>query len=164
MNRRSALAAVLATFFVPCPIAAHVRVFPDSENTQAPACTYARFVVRVPVERPAATVRIDLAVPKGIIVYAVQPKPPWRFDLQTRRGIVTRISWTGGRLMPHEFDEFAFLAATPKAPGTLNWDAWQYYDDGTVVGWTGPTNADTPHSVTAITPGRCKPPKKTRSQ
>ena len=64
--------------------------------------------------------------------------------------------------MPHEFDEFAFLAATPKVRGTLNWDAWQYYDDGKIVSWTGPPNADTPHSITTITGGRCKP--KTRSK
>jgi uncharacterized protein YcnI len=160
--RRSMLVAALAAFCVPSSIAAHVRVFPGSENTQAPACAFITFVVRVPVERPAATVRVDLAIPKGVIVSAVQPKPPWKFDLQTTRGIVTRISWTGGRLMPHEFDEFAFLAATPKAPGTLNWDAWQYYDDGKIVSWTGPTNADTPHSITTITAGRCKSTEKTR--
>jgi uncharacterized protein YcnI len=118
--------------------------------------------VRVPVERIAATVRVDVAIPKGVIVYAVQPKPPWRFDLKTTRGTVTRISWTGGRLTPHEFDDFAFLAGTPKTPGTLNWDAWQYYDDGTVVAWTGPPNTDTPHSITTIAPGHCRPTKKTR--
>ncbi|MGA7356844.1 MAG: DUF1775 domain-containing protein [Candidatus Cybelea sp.] len=162
MIRRSALIAALMAFWIPISIAAHVRVFPDSENTQASACSFDTFIVRVPVERLAATVRVDVAVPKGVIVYAVQPKPPWHFDLQTTKGLVTRISWSGGHLMPHEFDEFAFLAATPKQPGTLNWDAWQYYDDGTIVSWTGPTNADTPHSITTIVPGRCKSTKKTR--
>jgi uncharacterized protein YcnI len=162
MIPRSILVAIMTVLCTPRPIAAHVRVFPDLGSTQAPACSYTTFVVRVPVERLAATVRIDLAIPKGVIVYAVQPKPPWQFNMQTTKGIVTRLSWTGGRLMPHEFDEFAFLAATPKRPGTLNWDAWQYYDDGTVVAWTGPANADTPHSVTTITSSRCKPATKTR--
>jgi uncharacterized protein YcnI len=146
---------------IPSSIEAHVRVFPESENTTAAACSFTTFAVRVPVERAAATVRVDVAVPKGVIVYAVQPKPPWRFDLQTTKGIVTRISWTGGRLMPHEFDEFTFLAATPKTPGTVSWDAWQYYDDGTIVAWTAPANGDTPHSITTIT-GRCKPAKKAK--
>jgi len=162
MIRQLAALTALAALCFPSSSAAHVRVFPDLESTQAPACSFITFVVRVPVERPVPTVRVDLAIPKGVVVAAVQPKPPWRFDLQTTKGIVTRISWTGGRLMPHEFEEFAFLAATPRTPGTLDWDAWQYYDDGTVVSWTGSTNADTPHSVTTVTSGSCKPPKKTR--
>jgi uncharacterized protein YcnI len=162
MIRRPVLIAALTALCFPTSTSAHVRVFPDPQNTQAPACTFTTFVVRVPVERTAATVRVDVAIPKGVVVYAVQPKPPWQFNLQTTKGIVSRISWTGGRLTPHEFDEFVFLAATPKRPGTLSWDAWQYYDDGTVVAWTGPANADTPHSITTITPGRCKNTKKTR--
>jgi uncharacterized protein YcnI len=161
--RRCILAVVLIAACVPSSIDAHVRVFPDLESTQAPACSFTTFVVRVPVERAAATVRVDVAIPKGVVVYAVQPKPPWQFNMQTTKGIVTRISWTGGRLMPHEFDQFAFLAATPKNAGTINWDAWQYYDDGTVVSWTGPPNADTPHSITTITSGRCKQTRKTSS-
>lgn len=162
MILRSALTMTALAVCISSSTEAHVRVLPESENTTAAACTFTEFAVRVPVERAAATVRVDVAVPKGVIVYAVQPKPPWRFDLQKTKGVVTRISWTGGRLLPHEFDEFAFLAATPKVPGAVSWDAWQYYDDGTVVAWTGPTNADTPHSVTTIIPGRCKPAKKAK--
>ncbi len=164
MIRRSALIAVFTALCSPCSAAAHVRVFPETDNTQIQACTFTTFRVRVPVERPSATIRVDVAVPKGVIVYSVQPKAPWQFTLQTTKGIVTRISWTGGRLMPHEFDEFAFLAATPKSPGTLNWNAWQYYDDGTIVSWTGPTNADTPHSTTTVTPGRCKSTMKAKKK
>ncbi len=145
------------------PVAAHVRVYPDADNTQARACAFAKFVVRVPVERPANTVRVDLAIPKGVRVVAVQPKTGWQFALETIKGVVTKISWTG-KLAPHEFDEFAFLAATPKNAGTVNWDAWQYYDDRTIVGWTGPANADTPHSVTVIRPGACKAPRKVTKQ
>lgn len=162
MIARSALLAVLIVFSLPKLAAAHVRVFPDANNTQAPSCAFAKFVVRVPVERAAATIRIDVAVPKGIVVYAVEPKVGWQFNLKTTRGMVRKISWTGGHLMPHQFDEFAFLAATPKTPGTVSWGAWQYYDDGTVVSWTGQTNADTPHSVTTITAGRCKATEKAR--
>ena len=134
---------------------AHVRVFPDAGNTQAPACGYTTFVVRVPVEKPIATTRIDLHIPKGIIVYGVQPKPGWQYNLQTTRGIITMITWSGGRLLPHEFDEFAFLAATPKVTGSVNWDAWQYYEDGSIVKWTGNPKTETPHSVTTITSGHC---------
>ena len=104
---RWAFALVTSLLLAPTCVQAHVRVFPDAGNTTAPACGFTKFVVRVPVEKPIATNRVDLYVPKGVIVYAVQPKANWQFNLQTTRGIVTTISWTGGRLMPHEFDEFA---------------------------------------------------------
>ncbi|MGC1334387.1 MAG: DUF1775 domain-containing protein, partial [Candidatus Cybelea sp.] len=117
MTLRLGCTLCLITLLTPMETGAHVRIFPDTDSTQAPACSFSKFTVRVPVERPVATTRIDVAIPTGIIVYAVQPKPGWRFDRQTSRGVVTKISWTGGRLMPHEFDEFAFLAATPRTPG-----------------------------------------------
>ncbi|HEY1882246.1 MAG TPA: DUF1775 domain-containing protein [Candidatus Cybelea sp.] len=140
----------------------HVRVFPDSNNTQTPACSYAKFVVRVPVERNVPTNRIDLAIPKGVVVFAVQPKAGWQFTLQKTRGIITGISWSGGRLMPEEFDEFAFIAATPKTPGPISWDASQYYENGEIVRWTGAPKSDTPHSVTTVVPGKCSTRKKVK--
>lgn len=153
---RLASAFLVLVFTLPACVEAHVRVFPDAGNTQAPACGYTTFVVRVPVEKPVATTRIDLFIPRGIIVYGVQPKPNWQYNLQTTRGLITMITWSGGRLLPHEFDEFVFLAATPKVPGSVNWDAWQYYEDGSIVKWTGNPKADTPHSVTTISGGHCK--------
>ncbi|MGB8151892.1 MAG: DUF1775 domain-containing protein [Candidatus Cybelea sp.] len=160
MTLRLGCTLCLIALLTPMETGAHVRIFPDTDSTQAPACSFSKFTVRVPVERPVATTRIDVAIPTGIIVYAVQPKPGWRFDRQTSRGVVTKISWTGGRLMPHEFDEFAFLAATPRTPGVVAWNAWQYYSDGVILVWAGPTNSDAPHSVTTITPAHCRPIKK----
>jgi uncharacterized protein YcnI len=158
LSRFLLLAALFA--LAPITVSAHVRVFPDSDNTQAPACSFTEFNVRVPVEKPIATNRIDLTIPKGVIVYAVKPKPGWQFSLQTTRGIVSAISWSGGQLMPHEFDDFSFLAATPKTPGTVSWDALQYYVDGSVVKWTGAPGSDTPHSITTVAPAQCRGRKK----
>jgi uncharacterized protein YcnI len=148
----------LAAVAVACaqPAAAHVQIFPDVNNKQIPSCAFAKFVVRVPVERPVPTVRVDVAVPKGVILYAVEPKPGWKYSFTMTRGSISKVSWSGGRLLPHEFDEFAFLAATPKTPGSVNWDAWQYYDDGKIVSWTGGPDADTPHSITTVTQGVCR--------
>jgi uncharacterized protein YcnI len=153
---RIGLGLILFLSIVPAAAQAHVRVFPDLESTQAPACGYTTFVVRVPVEKPIATTRIDLFIPKGVIVYGVQPKPNWQYNLTMTKGVITMITWSGGRLLPHEFDQFAFLAATPRVTGPVNWDAWQYYEDGSIVKWTGGPKADTPHSITTITAGHCK--------
>jgi uncharacterized protein YcnI len=154
MLRILSLTALLTV--APLAAAAHVRVFPEADAVQSPACGFATFVVRVPVEKPIATTRIDLMIPRGVVVYAVQPKPGWEYSFTLTRGVISKITWSGGRLNPKEFDEFAFLAATPKAPGTVYWDAWQYYQDGSIVKWTGPPNADTPHSLTMITAAPCK--------
>jgi uncharacterized protein YcnI len=89
---RSLCFLALALTVVPLSAQAHVRVFPDAGNTQAPACGFTKFIVRVPVEKPVATNRIDLTIPKGIVVYAVQPKPNWQFNLVTTHGVVTAIS------------------------------------------------------------------------
>lgn len=139
---------------------AHVRVFPDSNHAQIAASSYEKFVVRVQVERNVPTTRIDLAIPKGVVVFAVQPKADWQFVLRKTRGFVAAISWTDGRLMPGEFDEFAFLAATPKTPGPIDWDPWQYYENGEIVRWTGPPRSATPHSVTMIQPAKCSTSKR----
>jgi uncharacterized protein YcnI len=153
---RIALGLLLCFSIVPAAVQAHVRVFPDLESTAAPACGYTTFVVRVPVEKPIATTRIDLFIPKGVIVYGVQPKSGWQYNLTMTKGVITMITWSGGRLLPHEFDQFAFLAATPRVTGAVNWDAWQYYEDGSIVKWTGGPKADTPHSITTINAGHCK--------
>jgi uncharacterized protein YcnI len=155
MFKRTALLIAAFLAVAPSPITAHVRVFPDSNNVATPACGYAKFVMRVPVEKNIATNRIDLSIPKGVIVYGVQPKSGWTFALEKSRGVVATISWTGGRLMPGEFDEFAFLASAPKNPGPIYWDALQYYEDGSVVRWTGAPGAETPHSVTTVLPAQC---------
>jgi uncharacterized protein YcnI len=161
LMRSSRLVLLIAALaLTPNAASAHVRVFPASDSTQAPACGFTEFDVRVPVEKPIATNRLDVMIPAGVIVYAVRPKPGWQFNLQTTRGVVSTISWTGGQLMPHEFDDFSFLAATPKKPGTVSWDAWQYYTDGSIVKWTGVPGSDTPHSITTITAAPCHVRKK----
>lgn len=159
---RSALVFIVALATTAAAVSAHVRVFPDVNNTQVPACSYAKFVVRVPVEKNVATNRIDVDIPAGVVVYGVQPKTGWQFSLQKSRGVVSTISWTGGRLLPEEFDEFAFLAATPKIPGSIAWNARQYYEDGSVVNWTGPPNAETPHSITTIASAQCPARRKAK--
>jgi uncharacterized protein YcnI len=135
---------------------AHVRVFPDASATTVAACSYAKFVVRVPTEKPIPTVRLVLAVPPGVTVFATQAKPGWNVALATSKGRVVSIDWSGGSIAPRQFDEFAFMAQTPKGAGTVDWNASQYYADGSVVKWNGPPAAETPHSQTTIEPNACK--------
>jgi uncharacterized protein YcnI len=130
---------------------AHVVVFPSDLTNKAPACAFTSFVVRVPTEKPMPTTAVRLQVPPTITIIAARAKPGWHADFETTKGRITAITWTGGKIMPREFDEFAFLAAAPKKTGPVNWDALQTYEDGSVVKWTGNPGSDTPHSQTVFT-------------
>jgi hypothetical protein len=81
--------------------------------------------------------------------------------MQRTKGSISSITWTG-RLMPGEFDEFAFLAATPKTAGQISWNALQYYENGEIVRWTGSPNSETPHSITTVLPANCPNAKRSR--
>jgi len=144
-------ASVIAAVTAATPGAAHVRVFPDSANTTTGACGFAKFVVRVPVEKPIATTSVRVTIPRDVIVYGTQPKEGWSVKLDIDRGRIAAIEWSGGKLEPHEFDEFAFLAGTPRTAQTVSWDADQTYEDGSVVHWNGAPGSDTPHSQTIVT-------------
>jgi len=153
------LALVVADVtFALTPVGAHVVVFPHDLLTTAPACGTITFAVRVPTEKPIPTTAVRLRIPPTITVIAVQAKPGWRADFLTNKGRITAITWSGGKIMPREFDEFAFLAAVPKTAGTVSWDAEQTYADGSVVAWTGAPGSETPHSQTTFTsaPRRCR--------
>lgn len=129
--------------------AAHVQVTPA---LVAPADSV-RFAVLVPGERaPARTVRIDLKVPDGVLPYAFAETPGWtRENVERSDGSIDRIVWTGD-LPPDGFAEFAFLAGTPDAPGTIAWKALQTYDDGTVVRWIEGPDGELPAATTRVDP------------
>jgi uncharacterized protein YcnI len=130
---------------------AHVRVFPGDDLTTTPACGLEKFVVRVPVEKPIATVAVRLVIPRVVTVTQVQAKPGWNVSFEKTKGRISAITWSGGRLEPQQFDEFAFIGAAPKTVQTVNWDAYQTYEDKSVVAWTGNLDSDTPHSQTSFT-------------
>ena len=143
------LGLILATAL---PLSAHVRVYPNDDITQTPACGFTKFVVRVPTEKPLPTVGVRVLIPTGITVIGTQSKPGWHAGFTTSKGRIVAIAWSGGQILPREFDEFAFLAAgPPSGGGTVNWDALQTYADNSVVRWTGQPGSDTPHSQTVFT-------------
>ena len=164
MKRTPRIAFLCAAFTAAATMTAqaHVVVFPSDLVTTAPACGVLKFVVRVPTEKPIPTTGLRLRIPANVTVIAVAPMPPWHADFETSKGRIVAIAWSGGKIMPREFEEFAFLAAAPKKFGTVNWDARQTYQDGSTVAWTGSPQSDNPHSQTVFTAprGACgRPPR-----
>ena len=148
------LAGALAPLAVAVPAEAHVTVQP----TEAVANSFARFVVRVPNERPnASTVKVEVQLPENLVLVSFQDTPGWQRTVERRTlaqpvevfgqrltDYVASVTWEGGRVEPGEFEEFGFSARLPERPTTLRFPALQTYDSGEVVRWVGPPDAEEP--------------------
>lgn len=135
---RRVLFTAVATVLLLSPVAAfgHVTIQPPESTTGA----FARFVVRVPNEHEsAATIKVEVQMPAEFAEVRYQPKPGW-----TRTVNGNTVTWSGGRIEHGEFDEFGFSTRMPDKAGVLAFPAIQTYDNGEVVSWIGPADADRP--------------------
>jgi len=139
MLKSVAIAAILAV--LAAPAFAHVTL----ENREAEAGSTARLVLRVPhgCEGGAATLRIRVRIPDGVVNVKPMPKPGW--ELTTVRGPLARpvaaehgapitegvreIVWSG-RLLDEHYDEFVFRAQLPAAAGMLYFPVVQECERG----------------------------------
>ena len=138
------------------PASAHVTVQPN----EAIAESFSKFVVRVPNEQDdASTVKIQVELPP-LAFTRFQDVAGWErkvktvkfdepleaFGSEITEGVGT-VTWSGGEIEPGEFAEFPFSAAMPAGEEALKFPAIQTYDNGDVVEWTGPEDADEPAGV-----------------
>ncbi|HWC15045.1 MAG TPA: YcnI family protein [Actinomycetota bacterium] len=146
--------AVMLTALLTGTAHAHVTVQPE----EAPAGAFFRFVVRVPNEKDnASTTKVGVEFPENLIFTSFQPKPGWQREVEMKTldepieafgaqidEVVGSVTWSGGTIKPHEFEEFGFSVRVPEEPGTLEFKAYQTYSDGEVVEWTKAADADNP--------------------
>ncbi|AFC32774.1 hypothetical protein PM3016_6131 [Paenibacillus mucilaginosus 3016] len=129
---------------------AHVTVYPK-ETTQG---TYEKFAVRVPSEKDAATVKVEVRFPlDAVTVSRFEPKPGWTYEIKRDAdNKITGVIWTasGEGLGPTEFGEFYMSGKVADNATAISWKAYQTYKDGSVVEWTGAEGADKPASVTKV--------------
>jgi len=169
--RRSILAAAaVLALLAPAAAQAHVTLQPNT----AQAGGYTRLDVRVPNERDdAATTKVDVQLPPGFIAASYEPLPGWTVEvtrskaekpIDTGEGLqsdteVSRITWTGdgkqGIVRPGEFQDFGLSLKMPEgeAGDKLTFKALQTYDDGQVVRWIGPEDADEPAPIVTLEAG-----------
>jgi uncharacterized protein YcnI len=127
---------------------AHVTVNPNEAKPDSSQT----FNVRVPTEKDnEATVRVRVEFPSGLTVSRFQPKPGWTREVE-RDGQqrLAAVTWSGGRIEPGEYDEFAFIARTPKDATALSFKAYQTYQGGETVEWVGAEGADRPAARVAL--------------
>jgi uncharacterized protein len=155
MKLRTTLIAAGTTALVLAPAAAaHVTVHPDAVS----ADSFQRFSIQVPVERDVPTTKLKVQLPEGLVFVSFEPKPGWKrtvtmaklatpvtMEGETITERVASVEWSGGEIMPGEFDEFIMSAHVPNEPGKeLVFPANQTYSNGEVVRWIGAPDADEP--------------------
>jgi uncharacterized protein YcnI len=142
-----ALAAALA---LPATASAHVTLQPGT----AAAGGFTRIDVRVPNERDdTATTKVALQFPEGFETVSYEPRAGWEVTVRRSGERVTRITWSGGRIEPGQFTDFGLSLQMPEgdAGDKLTFKALQTYEDGEVVRWIGPENADEPAPIITLT-------------
>lgn len=128
---------------------AHVTVKP---NVSAPGA-WETYTIKIPSEKDVSTIKVTLKVPKGVEFEQYQPVPGWDVTAEKdSEGHVITVTWaaTGDGIAAGEFQQFYFVVKNPGNEGQVGWDAFQYYQDGSIVEWTGDAGSDSPHSVTTI--------------
>lgn len=128
------------------PSFAHVVVKPSEVGVAA----FQTFSVGVPSEKDNPTIALRLVVPSGLQEVTPNVKSGWNIDVKKTGDNVTEISWTGGSIPPQQRDEFLFSAQVPAKETTIQWKAYQTYEDGSVVAWDQDSKSETPFSETKI--------------
>ena len=145
MRFHRALAAVaVAALVLPAGASAHAVVTPNVVLAK----TLQFFTLSVPTEKAnATTTSIELTPPNGFAMDSFQPTPGWKRQVQTSgsgdNAVVTRVTWTGGKVPTGEDSVFGFNAST-NGSKTFLFTVRQTYSDGEVVDWSGPESSDTP--------------------
>jgi uncharacterized protein YcnI len=161
--KKTAIAALATTaaLAIPATAGAHVTLQPR----EAAAGSFSKFDVRVPNERDhKGTIKVDLRLPDGFYFLSYQKVPGWTTKVYRKKldkpvdlgGFsvnerYTRVVWRAkkpkrDRIAPGQFQDFPLSVRVPDgAPGTqLVFRAFQTYQGGERVAWTGAPGADTP--------------------
>jgi uncharacterized protein YcnI len=141
---RGIAAVALAALAIPAAASAHAVVSPvvvEAKQLQF-------FTLSVPTEKEdATTTTIELTPPSGFNIDSFQPSPGWKRDVQStgsgEEAVVTKVTWSGGKVPTEEDAVFGFNASTSGAK-TYAFNVRQTYSDGEVVDWSGPESSDTP--------------------
>jgi uncharacterized protein YcnI len=138
------LLAVLAALALPATALAHARVSPPV----GVAKTLELYTLAVPTEKDnATTIEIEFSPPTGFSIDSFVPAPGWKRKVQQtgsgENAVITKVTWSGGKVPTGEDSTFSFLAQAASAK-TYTFGVRQTYSDGSVVDWSGPESSDNP--------------------
>jgi uncharacterized protein YcnI len=138
------LVVAVAALALPAAAFAHAHVSPPfGLKNESQVWTLA-----VPTEKEnAETTQIVFTPPSGFNIDSFVPSPGWERKVQQsgsgEDAVVTKVTWTGGKVPTGEDAAFSFLASAADAK-TYTFGVQQTYSDGSVVDWNGPESSDTP--------------------
>ncbi|MBC1701624.1 DUF1775 domain-containing protein [Listeria welshimeri] len=141
----SILVVLLAVFVIPFQANAHVSVSPNESTVKS----WETYTMKVPSEKEMASKKIVLKIAKGVSFESYEPVPGWTTTVDKKNGTVT---WQteGNGIEKGQFQRFSFIAKNPSEEGDVAWNAYQYYEDGSIVEWVGAEDSETPHATTKI--------------
>ena len=143
MSLRFGLAALCGLLIGAASASAHVVL----EKSEAASGTFYKAVLKVTHGcEGSPTVKVEVALPEGVIAARPMPKAGWKIELgkgdfartykfhghDVREGVKT-IAWTGGTLPDDYYDEFvfsAYLAGEAAAPAILYFPVTQTCEKG----------------------------------
>jgi uncharacterized protein YcnI/predicted anti-sigma-YlaC factor YlaD len=146
--------------------AAHVTAQPNTA-TQG---SYTKIAFRVPNEEDkASTVKLEVTFPADHPIASVETKavPGWTVQVDKAKPtktlksddgdvteVVSKLTWTGGKIGPDGFEEFEVsLGPVPTDTDSLVFKAVQTYDNGDVVRWIDTTDGgEHPAPTVKLTP------------
>ena len=148
-RRTAALSALalIGALVVASTASAHARISPAvslSKQLQL-------YSLAVPTEKEnATTTGVELTVPKGFSIDSFVSSAGWQRKVQStgsgENAVVTKVTWTGGKVPTGEDSLFQFLAQ-PASSKTYTFGIQQTYSDGSIVNWSGPEGSDTPSAT-----------------
>ncbi|MBF2411748.1 YcnI family copper-binding membrane protein [Listeria welshimeri] len=141
----SMLVVLLAVFVIPFQASAHVSVSPNESTVKS----WETYTMKVPSEKEMASKKVVLKIAKGVSFESYEPVPGWTTTVDKKNGTVT---WQteGNGIEKGQFQRFSFIAKNPSEEGDVAWNAYQYYEDGSIVEWVGAEDSETPHATTKI--------------
>jgi periplasmic copper chaperone A len=144
LKKTIASVALGAALVLPGTAFAHARVSPPF-GVRGESQVY---TLAVPTEREnALTTEVELTLPSGFDIDSFVPSPGWKRTVeQTGSGesaVITKVTWSGGKVPTGEDAAFSFLAG-PSSAKTYTFGVRQTYSNGSVVDWNGPESSDTP--------------------
>jgi uncharacterized protein YcnI len=145
----SGCCAVVVFFLLQSGAFAHVVVKP----AQSPTGSVETYTIQIPTEKKVPTKKVALRIPKNAEFLGYRPVAGWSVTTtKDADGKVKTVTWSakGKGIAPGEFQQFQFTALNPKTKTKLAWNAYQYYQDSSIVEWTGRQSSETPHSITKI--------------
>ncbi|NGN68583.1 YcnI family protein [Streptomyces sp. A7024] len=173
LRRLSAVGGLAAgaVLLLAVPASAHVSVNPD----EAEQGGYATVNFKVPNERDnASTVKLEVTLPEDHPLTSAMPQPVPGWDVKVEKKkldkplevhgekiteAVSKITWTGGKIKPGEFQQFPVsVGQLPEDADQLVFKALQTYDkNNEVVRWIeepkeGQPEPESPAPVLKLTP------------